>query len=92
MIKEAHLGAIERLEAGRSRNYLTFAEQIRGHLFELGRMRNSSPLEVIERVFAKLPISDRVAWREGGRDQIETRSMEDFVNWLTTRATSYLSV
>ena len=91
VIKLANLYAIDRLEPGKGRNFLMFAEQVRSHLFELDRTGNASAAEVIEKIYTKLSTIDRVAWKEGMQGHIETRSIKTFGDWLATHANNYLS-
>jgi len=94
VMRLAHMMAVDRLEFRRGDNdsFVQFAEEIRSHLFELDRLGERDHVSLIEKICFKLSQSDRQAWNEGRRDNLEWRSIEQFGEWLCTRAASYLNV
>ena len=94
LMRMTHKLALERLEYRRGDNsaFVQFAEEVRTHLFELGRLGERQNTHLIENVCSKLTHSDRLAWNERRGDAFEYRTVEEFSDWLCNRASSYLNL
>ncbi|XP_046452741.1 uncharacterized protein LOC124200515 [Daphnia pulex] len=89
VMRAAHMQAVEKLEAGRGALPKRYAERIRTHLFDLRRIGGSNSMDIIEKICSKLSVHDRLAWNDSKRSREETRTLEQFGEWLCFIATAY---
>uniref|UniRef100_A0A5S6QQ15 DUF1758 domain-containing protein n=1 Tax=Trichuris muris TaxID=70415 RepID=A0A5S6QQ15_TRIMR len=90
VIRAAHLQALDKLDPGRSPSQLKrFAERTRIHLFDLSRTGETSNMDIVDRLVAKLSIQDRLAWHEACQRDSHPVNLLNFGQWLCNRAAAY---
>ncbi|XP_057379669.1 uncharacterized protein LOC130701908 [Daphnia carinata] len=91
VLRVAHLQALERLERGNNATaFQRFADRVRAHLFDLSRIGETAQPDIIEKICRKLAQPDRLAWNDKKPyGASETRSLEEFADWLCQRAAAY---
>jgi hypothetical protein len=88
--RAAHLQAIEKLELKNDPAvFKRYAEKIRTHFFDLSRIGETATADLIEKVCLRLQLHDRLAWNDGRKGGLETRSLNAFGIWLCDRAAAY---
>lgn len=89
-MRAAHLQAIDNLELKNDPViFKRYAEKVRTHLFDLSRIGEMTSVGLIEKICLRLQLHDRLAWNDGRKGGLETRSLNTFVVWLCERATAY---
>ena len=85
-----HLQALINLHPGKgdASSFKRFADQARVHLFDLSRLGGDYLGNIIEKLCGKLPREDRKEWARGKVGEIETRSVNEFGDWLCYTAAS----
>ena len=90
VMRASYVTELNRLEPGRTSMTLRrFAEKVRTYLFELIRIGEPAPAQIIEQVVRKLHPSDRLDWNKEKGSGLERRSLDDFGRWLCERAAAY---
>ncbi|KZS09138.1 Uncharacterized protein APZ42_026708 [Daphnia magna] len=90
VMRAAHHQAIQRLETKQDPAlFKRFAQRIRTHSFDLSRIVETRMKDLIEKIYLKLHLPDRLAWNEERRERIEDRSLNAFEMWLCSLGSVY---
>jgi len=93
IMREALRQELDLIQIGKdATGFKRSALSIRTYLFELSRIGESSSTDLIAKLCQKLKQSDLLVWNEGRGTALESRTLNEFGEWICRRADGYQDI